>query len=61
MDVVADNPHCSRCGDERGGPYGHETNECTWRRGDPAHDAALAASDLATAEAILAVSLEADS
>lgn len=26
------NPYCSRCGDERGGPYGHETNECTWRR-----------------------------
>lgn len=19
------------CGDTRGGPYGHETNECTWR------------------------------
>jgi len=24
------NPYCSRCGDERGGPYGHETSECTW-------------------------------
>ena len=25
------NPYCMRCGDERGGPYGHETNECKWR------------------------------
>lgn len=25
------NPYCSRCGDTRGGPYGHETNECKWR------------------------------
>jgi hypothetical protein len=26
-----ENIYCSRCGDTRGGPYGHETNECTWR------------------------------
>ena len=24
------NPYCMRCGDLRGGPYGHETNECKW-------------------------------
>lgn len=24
------NPHCSNCGDTRGGPRGHETSECTW-------------------------------
>jgi hypothetical protein len=23
------NPHCSNCGDTRGGPVGHETSECT--------------------------------
>jgi hypothetical protein len=28
------NPYCSRCGDTRGGPYGHEMNECTWGRQD---------------------------
>jgi hypothetical protein len=22
------NPHCSNCGDLRGGPFGHETSEC---------------------------------
>lgn len=27
-----DNPYCMRCGDLRGGPYGHESNECTWKR-----------------------------
>lgn len=26
-----DNPYCSRCGDTRGGHYGHESSECTWR------------------------------
>lgn len=26
------NPNCSLCGDTRGGPYGHESNECTWNR-----------------------------
>lgn len=26
------NPHCNRCGDTRGGPYGHDTNECNWKR-----------------------------
>lgn len=24
------NPHCSNCGDLRGGPFGHETSECTY-------------------------------
>lgn len=24
------NPHCSNCGDTRGGPFGHEANECTF-------------------------------
>ena len=24
------NVHCSNCGDERGGPFGHETSECQW-------------------------------
>lgn len=28
------NIYCSRCGDTRGGPYGHESNECTWNRPD---------------------------
>lgn len=26
------NPHCSNCGDTRGGPIGHEISECTFRR-----------------------------
>lgn len=26
------NPHCSNCGDGRGGPFGHEISECTFRR-----------------------------
>lgn len=26
------NPHCNRCGDTRGGAYGHTANECTWKR-----------------------------
>jgi hypothetical protein len=25
------NPHCSNCGDDRGGPYGHEGFECVWQ------------------------------
>lgn len=24
------NVHCSNCGDERGGPFGHETSECRY-------------------------------
>ncbi len=24
------NPHCRKCGDTRGGAYGHLTDECTW-------------------------------
>lgn len=27
------NPHCSNCGDERGGPFGHEISECQYRDG----------------------------
>lgn len=27
------NPHCSNCGDERGGPFGHEISECKYRHG----------------------------
>lgn len=27
------NVHCSNCGDERGGPFGHETSECRYRPG----------------------------
>jgi hypothetical protein len=27
------NVHCSNCGDERGGPFGHETAECHYRDG----------------------------
>lgn len=27
------NPHCSNCGDERGGPFGHEISECLYRPG----------------------------
>jgi hypothetical protein len=27
------NPHCSNCGDERGGPFGHEISECRYRDG----------------------------
>jgi hypothetical protein len=27
------NPHCSNCGDERGGDFGHEISECQYRSG----------------------------
>lgn len=27
------NTHCSNCGDERGGPFGHEISECQYRTG----------------------------
>lgn len=27
------NPHCSNCGDERGGPFGHEISECAYQPG----------------------------
>lgn len=27
------NPHCSNCGDERGGPFGHEISECKYVSG----------------------------
>jgi hypothetical protein len=26
------NPHCNNCGDLRGGPMGHESSECTYKR-----------------------------
>jgi len=29
------NTHCSNCGDERGGPVGHEISECTYRPAAP--------------------------
>ena len=32
--TTRDNPYCFRCGDLRGGPYGHDSNECTWNRTD---------------------------
>ena len=35
-----DNPYCMKCGDERGGPYGHETNECQYRHGMTAEQVA---------------------
>lgn len=25
------NPYCAKCGDERGGLYGHESSECEYR------------------------------
>ena len=34
------NPHCSKCGDERGGPFGHETSECQYRPGMTAGEVA---------------------
>jgi hypothetical protein len=34
------NPHCSRCGDERGGPVGHESYECKYRHGMTAGEVA---------------------
>jgi hypothetical protein len=27
------NTHCTNCGDERGGPFGHETSECAYQPG----------------------------
>jgi hypothetical protein len=42
-----DNPHCSRCGDERGGDYGHETSECVYRSGVTVGDLARARPDRA--------------
>jgi hypothetical protein len=35
------NPHCSNCGDERGGPFGHEISECRYRHGMTAGEVAL--------------------
>lgn len=34
------NPHCSNCGDERGGPFGHEISECRYRSGMTSGDVA---------------------
>jgi hypothetical protein len=34
------NTHCSNCGDERGGPFGHEISECLYRSGMTAEELA---------------------
>jgi hypothetical protein len=34
------NPHCSNCGDLRGGPFGHEISECKYRSGMSASEVA---------------------
>lgn len=34
------NTHCSNCGDERGGPLGHEKNECQYVTGMSASEVA---------------------
>lgn len=34
------NPHCSNCGDERGGDFGHEISECQYRPGMTAEELA---------------------
>jgi len=34
------NPHCSNCGDLRGGPFGHEISECLYRQGMTAAEVA---------------------
>lgn len=34
------NRHCSNCGDERGGPFGHEISECRYRSGMTAEEVA---------------------
>lgn len=34
------NVHCSNCGDERGGPFGHEISECKYRHGMTAAEVA---------------------
>jgi hypothetical protein len=34
------NSHCSNCGDERGGPFGHEISECLYRSGMTASELA---------------------
>jgi hypothetical protein len=34
------NPHCSNCGDLRGGPFGHESSECKYRAGMTAGEVA---------------------
>ena len=38
------NPHCVKCGDERGGPWGHETSECLYRDGMTTADLAATMS-----------------
>lgn len=27
------NPNCAKCGDERGGRFGHTSDECLWQQG----------------------------
>jgi hypothetical protein len=39
------NPHCSNCGDERGGPFGHEISECLYRSGMTAEELAATMPD----------------
>lgn len=39
------NPHCSNCGDERGGPSGHGTGECRYRAGMTAEELAATMDD----------------
>ncbi len=39
------NPHCSNCGDERGGPFGHEISECKYRHGMTAGEVAALLPD----------------
>jgi hypothetical protein len=34
------NTHCSNCGDERGGSFGHEISECRYRSGMTAEELA---------------------
>jgi hypothetical protein len=34
------NPHCSNCGDLRGGPFGHEISECKYVAGMTAGEVA---------------------
>lgn len=38
------NQHCVNCGDERGGPFGHEISECRYRSGMTAAELAATMS-----------------
>ena len=61
------NQHCMNCGDTRGGPVGHDTNECTYGRTGTKpdlaaavarHNAKLSAEDRASIKAHAARILE---